>query len=94
MAKGTFGTPRTRVTVTEIRPVTAKIRFQDDKFDLNASFQEGNEVAGVFEVKESGNLRTQERSMNAADKAIVEDFLGLVVRLYVDEQGYSGVTIS
>lgn len=95
MAKGTFGTPRTRSDVIEIRPVTAKIRFQaDGDFDLNATLNEGNEVGGVFEVEESGSLRTVERALNAADKAVVEDFLSLVIRLYSDEQGYSGVVIT
>ena len=94
MAKGTFRIPRTRAAVAEIRPINAKVRFVDDKFDLNATMQEGNEVGGVFEIKEIGSIRVQERTLNAADKAVVESFLRLVVRLYADDKGYTGVTIS
>ncbi len=95
MSKGTFGTPRTRATVAEIRPTSVKVRFSDDdKFGVSATLQEGNDVAGVFEVKETGGIHVEERTLNTADKAVVEAFLGLVIRLYADNQGYTGVTIS
>lgn len=99
MTKGTFGTPRTRETIDEIRPVSARVRFHDigvpdGDFTLSATLDEGNEVGGVFEIKESGAINTQERLLSAADKVIVEDFLSMVIRLYADDKGYTGVVIT
>lgn len=75
--------------------MSAKVRFDDGgDFGLNTTLNEGNEVGGVFEIEERGDIRKVERQLNAADKAVVEAFLGLVVRLYSDDKGYTGVVIT
>lgn len=100
MSKGTFGTPRSTGTVEEIRVATLKIRLQ--QFDVSdvaelglfAEIHEGNEVAGVFEVSEKGSVILQESVLSAADQLALENIMKVMIRAYVAQEGYTGVTIS
>jgi hypothetical protein len=95
MSKGTFSTPRVRSTVSEIHPLSVKIRVDGDgKYTITGNLQEGNDIAGVFETKEIESVRVNERELSAADKIIVDNFLGLLIRLYAADRGYIGVIVS
>lgn len=100
MSKGTFNTPRPTGTVTEIRVANLKIREREFgvpavvELGLYAEMHEGNEVAGVFEVSEKGNVTLQKSVLSTADQIALDNILKIMIRAYIAEKGYTKVVIT
>ena len=95
--KGTFDSPRAVGTVEEIRVSSLKIRFVEtetgNQFRIDAEIHEGNDVAGVFEVSEKGSVEVLESDLSVPNKVALESMLSVIINIYVNARGYSGVTI-
>ena len=93
--KGTFQTPRPVGTVSEIRISAIKVRLDSTlEFQIAANLEEGNEVDGVFEVTDKGTVSVLESDLSAADQVLLNNFLKVILREYINTKGYSNVTVT
>lgn len=93
-SRGTFNTPRTLGTVDEIHVDSIRLRRNDTGYDISGAISEGEDVAGRFVETLRKELRIQTDTLAAADQTVLEDFIQLLIREYVSQEGYIGVTIS
>ncbi len=95
MSKGTFGTPRPTGTVDEIQIGNINMqRESDGNYFLMVGVIEGTEVGGVFEPKESNSINLKISDLGASDQAAFDNFLKVLISQYINDRGYSGVTIT
>jgi len=95
MSKGTFTTPRSLGSVEEIQLTTIRYhRNSDGSYQIEASFREGNDVGGTFEVIEQSELNLSDADLTAADQVFVDNFLKVILTHYIGSKGYSNITIS
>jgi len=96
MSKGRFDTPQPLGTVDEIRITAVKVKSLTDTsgFQIHANLDEGNDVAGTFEVKDTGTMSILESELSVSDQTLLNNFLKLILREYIGAKGYTGIIIT
>ncbi len=92
MSRGVFDTPRPLGNVTEIVPISIRLRRPElgGTYTLLATMAEGEEQPGgrfLSQLEEKFYFDVD--SLSATDKTIVERFLKLIVREYASQKGYT-----
>ncbi len=93
-SKGVFTKPRSAGKVKEIRVKVARVQFSEGKYALKATVEEGKILKGTFVEIKSGKIGILESDLSDEDQVAFDNFLRVVLSLYIDDKGYSGVVIS
>lgn len=99
--KGTFSTPRSLGSVDQIVPYNVQIWLKKGpgiRYKIGYSIQEGETPNpppdDIFIMHTESGHSMDMAALTPSQKKKVDDFMGLLVDLYVAEKGYSDVTVT